>query len=648
MVRLMESRVISATEITIDAKAFPLAVFTFQRLAILISVLTTCFAGRMRSFLLTLLITLPFVELGLYFGLAPSYIGFFAYAAFLLCIFSQSLIRRKTKQQATAALPILLSILIFASAAISTYTLQVIDYKRPIKLSIMRNQWIEGNLLAVLPIPQIGGINGGWLFAVGNRKTDGKTALTVTMPREKTTVYLRGFSGGTYSSSRWKSVSKQTWENDTILSKSLSDAGLSIFDFQSLLANQNSTYQKQMRIEPKRANKEYAYVPYAIYPDASIKGVTDSYFEPAKQVYLLTYGSDYSADSSAVKSKSYLQNPEQLSSIEDAYYSFLYDNYLTLPKNGGLKLREEAKKLNLPADFSEEDIAAAIQDYISNQASYSLTPGLTPANKDFIDYFLYENKKGYCVHFATAATLMLRMYGIPSRYVEGYIITDKDFSSGKKADGDDRYTMKISDRNAHAWTEYYIKGKGWLPLETTPGYHADSAILKEIPEEAQTNKEAAKAPASTVDTSSNESTSSQASTEDTKKNSTKKKEGHSPAAILPAPLILSLRIILCAAVLALLYLLLMESLHRFQFKMQDTNQSAIRMDSYLNHLIQAAKHDPKEVKAPIYSLIEKARFSQHTLTRDEQQQLFEFVADYRKSLLHSKSFFVRIKVLFLP
>ena len=51
---------------------------------------------------------------------------------------------------------------------------------------------------------------------------------------------------------------------------------------------------------------------------------------------------------------------------------------------------------------------------------YSKTPGEVPEGKEFTEYFLTENRKGFCVHFASASALIYRMCGYPSRFVEGY------------------------------------------------------------------------------------------------------------------------------------------------------------------------------------------------------------------------------------
>ncbi len=79
---------------------------------------------------------------------------------------------------------------------------------------------------------------------------------------------------------------------------------------------------------------------------------------------------------------------------------------------------------------------------------------------DDIDRFLFESGRGYCVHFATAMTLLLRAEGIPARYCEGYVcrFTEKDENGN----------YVVSSADSHAWVEAYIDGFGWVPMEPTP------------------------------------------------------------------------------------------------------------------------------------------------------------------------------------
>ena len=103
------------------------------------------------------------------------------------------------------------------------------------------------------------------------------------------------------------------------------------------------------------------------------------------------------------------------------------------------------------------EAAQAIADFVRASAVYDLdTPRMDGSERDFARWFLEESDTGYCVHFATAATVLLRALDIPARYVEGYMV---------QAEAGQRVT--VSSRDAHAWAEYYCDGR-WQVLEATP------------------------------------------------------------------------------------------------------------------------------------------------------------------------------------
>ncbi|MBN1525678.1 MAG: transglutaminase domain-containing protein [Spirochaetales bacterium] len=109
---------------------------------------------------------------------------------------------------------------------------------------------------------------------------------------------------------------------------------------------------------------------------------------------------------------------------------------------------------------TDRDIVAAIQDFFLDGFTYSVNAPDAEKDKDFVEEFIYAQKKGYCVHFASAGAVLCRLAGIPSRYVTGYIanISRSDVK------------VKISGLSAHAWTEVWLKGKGWTIAEMTPAY----------------------------------------------------------------------------------------------------------------------------------------------------------------------------------
>ena len=135
------------------------------------------------------------------------------------------------------------------------------------------------------------------------------------------------------------------------------------------------------------------------------------------------------------------------------------DVYLSLPDSTEEGAKAHLEQLGITEDLSVPQVASIIGNYVRSSARYTLqTPKMPGELDDFALWFLDESDKGYCVHFASAATVLLRAAGIPARYVEGYLI-----------DTDANVQRMVYQGNAHAWVEYYLPGLGWVILEATPG-----------------------------------------------------------------------------------------------------------------------------------------------------------------------------------
>jgi transglutaminase-like putative cysteine protease len=108
--------------------------------------------------------------------------------------------------------------------------------------------------------------------------------------------------------------------------------------------------------------------------------------------------------------------------------------------------------------------AMLVQTYLRNQFEYRLgTPELSRLAP--IDDFVFNRKEGHCERFAAAMALFLRMQGVPSRVVIGYVPTTRNLFTG-------RVQVRFSD--AHAWAEGYFEGVGWMNFDATPGPSADA------------------------------------------------------------------------------------------------------------------------------------------------------------------------------
>lgn len=115
-------------------------------------------------------------------------------------------------------------------------------------------------------------------------------------------------------------------------------------------------------------------------------------------------------------------------------------------------------------NYSTDRIATAIDRLYEDGFVYTLSPGKMPEDMDFVEGFLFRKKAGFCVHFATAATVIYQMCGKDARYVEGYAIKASDF----KLQPDGKYKAVVTDYMAHAWCETYEQFSGWEVREHTP------------------------------------------------------------------------------------------------------------------------------------------------------------------------------------
>lgn len=125
------------------------------------------------------------------------------------------------------------------------------------------------------------------------------------------------------------------------------------------------------------------------------------------------------------------------------YYSETYKKYLQLPDNISSAIYKLVYDITKDSKNDLEKVKK-IKDYLSSNYTYSIKVSDLPEGKEFVDYFLFTEKKGYCTYFASALTVMCRIAGVPARYVEGFNMTERK---------DDKGLYVVSNENAHAWTE---------------------------------------------------------------------------------------------------------------------------------------------------------------------------------------------------
>ena len=285
------------------------------------------------------------------------------------------------------------------------------------------------------------------------------------------------------------------------------------------------------------------------------------------------------------------------------YVDFIKEQYLQLPKDIKEKFNTvEDLQDNFHRFASTEEIIDYVKGYLYAHTRYTLYPGSPDLSKDFVSYFLWENQEGYCVHYASSAVLLLRYYGVPARYVDGYRVDSNAYDHEGHA--------QVKDSDAHAWVEIFDETYGWMPVEVTPAADNDSTIQKSEQPLTQTtpseitpgleNKEEPKPiqqPTQHLMEENGTTTTSASSS--------------LPSFLLPVLVVLILPLFIYAQAS------LRRKYRRKQLGSMKQRQKLLTLYGWLEDLFPyGAKIDQETLQ-----LVEKARFSQHEITKEDVQQL---------------------------
>ena len=130
---------------------------------------------------------------------------------------------------------------------------------------------------------------------------------------------------------------------------------------------------------------------------------------------------------------------------------------LALPADGNPQARALARQLFAQSGSDPTRYINAIERWI-NQTEFRYTLSPPRLNTNRIDEFLFKTKAGFCEHYSSSFTFMLRAAGIPARVVAGY-------QGGELSRGGN--VWEVRQKDAHAWTEVWLEGQGWVRVDPT-------------------------------------------------------------------------------------------------------------------------------------------------------------------------------------
>ena len=660
-------------------------------MAIVVFLMVLFLTAKKRRYFLSIIITIPFFAASLVVGVVPDYgwiLALILFWAMLVCDGGA------LRGAALAVLPAAFAAILLAIGLLFPRD----SYERPDLIEDLRVGLLNGSDLTGMF--RGGGIAGSAnrvdLASSGNLNFSGDTVLMVRTAKTQVD-YLKGFVGSVYTGTSWEPLSEDAY---TTLSSGSGDWRVQNYPylFSQIMPTSDDyeLYAYDLTVRNVGTNPRCIYVPYGLInlpeelsqisfvndtvlrsdnslfgtQEYRMQGLSSSPSYPYMTLYyrvwmqLLRNESGFSAYMYGIPGTNgevgtgwevpqeilSLLSEEQQEFIRtvEAYENFVYENYLQVPENLTEFLNGYlgAHGLTLENYRYQAALVDAVVEQIQSENTYTLSPGVTPEGRDFVEYFLSENHQGYCRHFASAAALLLRAAGVPARYVEGYAVSP----NGEK---DENGWILLPDSSAHAWVEVYISGVGWQPVETTGSVRDDL-----FPDEEAADEETEAETETAGETAAAESTAgSGAETE-----SSGEETGEETVSISLRTSLRGLLAILGAAVClsgAGLWLNRRVRIRRRrkQFARKNRNQAVLAVYSYMAEL-RGLMEEPDGTEAPdateapggteapdgtetpggteeewkrFEEIALKARFSRHPSTREELRVLLAGAGRYRRA-----------------
>ena len=151
-------------------------------------------------------------------------------------------------------------------------------------------------------------------------------------------------------------------------------------------------------------------------------------------------------------------DPDDLRAAGTDYPVHIYERYTQLPPDLPGRVGGLAHEITVSAE-TPYDKAVLIERNLQ-RLEYSLEIDPPPFDRDGVDHFLFNQKRGYSEYFASAMAVLLRTVKVPARVAVGY-------TSGEETEVPGIYAVR--DNNSHGWVEVYFPGYSWVPFEPTPG-----------------------------------------------------------------------------------------------------------------------------------------------------------------------------------
>lgn len=311
------------------------------------------------------------------------------------------------------------------------------------------------------------------------------TATTLSLTTDRALgddLLMKGFVGSTFDGAswhrgdwvsyegEWSGVREWMRKNDLTVAEQRA-----AFDTTAEREGKDAVETAKISVNASGANRRYAYAPYTLRSlsgvDAMLTGstITCSGLMPSKTYAVIV---DNVPAASAITDSTWLASSESAyAKSERVYASFVREHYLDIDDDERGAVEEylfASDSWDANVNVSEAAVVSRVRTMLSALASDTDNPPTYAEAGTFTKWFLGTAHEGNSAYFATVATLAFRSQGIPARYVEGYRASDERIARAYHSGS----TLYLTAADAHAWTEVYLDGQGWTPVEVTPGYYS--------------------------------------------------------------------------------------------------------------------------------------------------------------------------------
>lgn len=297
-----------------------------------------------------------------------------------------------------------------------------------------------------------------------------EVALRVTMQTPQT-LYLRGFVGERFEDGQWLAQTTQSLAEDAETVYTLHRSGFYAQAQLSRAAEGEETAKKStVTVETVGACARYLYAPYTLCresceallpPERLSNGAMEANGETTATYAVLCDAQELAQTLSERLSVATDTRTLRYRQEESAYRAIVQKNALALSEEVRRTLAPtlEACRAEEDGASTQEAAQAATLRFLRKYFS-----GETP--EEGLPALPLETAAGSTFQLATATVLALRYYGVPARYVEGYVLTEE------MAAGAENTPIDVPASCGRAWAEVYQEGLGWMPVDLTPAFSA--------------------------------------------------------------------------------------------------------------------------------------------------------------------------------